>query len=303
MRERSEMIRFIIAGLAGMALFAIGEAQATCTYTYQFSSGTTAVASQVNQDLNDIVNCALPATSGTLTSGTLAGTTALPGGGQIASGSISIGGSGWGGEVDSVSNSAPSFTLVNTSQATDDKIWDFETDSGVLNFRAVSDNYGASIDWLQVSRSGTAITAVEFPSVGTTASAPNAFLDASNGNNLLRSTSSVRYKTDIRPLDYAEARKVLKLTPVSFRSISPADDPHRVFLGLTAEQVARYLPQFVNYIKTSDGRSIPDGVQYDRLAAVALLDVVKEQQKQIEALKACRLWCLVKGAFGLRPAP
>ena len=292
------MLRLIIGGIVGMALLAGASAHAACTYTYQFSSGTTAVASQVNQDLNDIVNCALPASGGTLS-----GTTTLPGGGQIGSGTLSVGGSGWGGEVDSISNSAPAFTLVNTSQGTDDKIWDFETDSGVLNFRAVSDNYASSADWLEVRRSGAAITAVEFPSVGTTASAPNAFLDASNGNNLLRSTSSLRYKTDIRPLSYAEARKVLELTPVSFHSIAPADNPHRVFLGLTAEQVARYLPQFVNYIKTSDGRSIPDGVQYDRLAAVALLDVVKEQQKQIEALKACRLWCLVEGAVGLRAAP
>lgn len=245
------MHKTMIGGLVGAALLAGGgHAHAVCTFTYTFSSGTTAVASQVNQDLNDIVNCALPATGG----GTLSGTTTLPGGGQIASSRLSVGGSGWGGEIVAVLNGAPSFTLVNTSQSTDNKIWDFETNGLVLNLRAVSDDYGSATTWVQVDRNALTITAVKFPTVGTTATAANAVLDASNGNNLLRSTSSVRYKKDIEPLDYSQISKVLQLTPVSFRSTSPADDPHRVFLGLTAEQVARYLPQFVNYIKDRDGR-------------------------------------------------
>ena len=156
--------------------------------------------------------------------------------------------------------------------------------------------------------SGTAVTSmninfptVQFSGIGTTASAANAYLDASN--NLLKSTSSMRYKRDIRPLSWDEERRVLDLTPVSFRSTAPADDPKRVFDGLTAEEVAQHLPQFVNYIKGSDGKPMPDGVQYDRIAAVALLGVVKHQQQEIEALRACRLWCMIGEAVGLRAAP
>jgi hypothetical protein len=86
------MFKWILGFLAGVAFLMGANAHAACTYTYQFSSGTTTVASQVNQDLNDIVNCALPASSGTLTGGTLAGTTTLPGSGVITStGIVGIG--------------------------------------------------------------------------------------------------------------------------------------------------------------------------------------------------------------------
>jgi hypothetical protein len=149
----------------------------------------------------------------------------------------------------------------------------------------------------------TSVPVVQFSGIGTTASAANAFLDATNNKSLLRSTSSIRYKRDIRPIGYDEVRKVLDLVPVSFRSKSPADDPNRIFEGLTAEQVAQHLPQFVNYVKGPDGQDIPDGVQYDRIAAVALLGVVKHQQTEIETLRSCRLWCMIEEAVGLRSAP
>jgi hypothetical protein len=124
--------------------------------------------------------------------------------------------------------------------------------------------------------------AVNFPGVSTTASGANAFLDNTASNNLLRSTSSLRYKTAVRPLALAAALPVLDLTPIRFRSLADADDPNRDFEGLAAEEVAARLPQFVNF--TTDG--LPDGVQYDRIAAVALLAVVKDQQARIAALEA-----------------
>ena len=61
--------------------------------------------------------------------------------------------------------------------------------------------------------------------------------------------------------------------------------------------------QFVNYAKDANGKDMPDSVQYDRIAAVALLAVVKEQQKEITDLKAevsCRLWCMVNEAVGIK---
>ena len=86
------MQKWIIGGLAAVMLVAGAGAQATCSFTYTFASGTNAVASQVNQDLNDIVNCALQASGGTLSNGTLSGTTALPGSGAITStGGLGVG--------------------------------------------------------------------------------------------------------------------------------------------------------------------------------------------------------------------
>jgi hypothetical protein len=79
-----------------------------------------------------------------------------------------------------------------------------------------------------------------------------------------------------------QARRVLDLVPVNFRSLASADDPERWFQGLIAEDVDRMLPQFVNY--TPDGQ--PDGVQYERIAAGPLLLVVQEHERTIASLRA-----------------
>jgi hypothetical protein len=67
------MYKAIIGGLFGAIMFANVAMAANCTaYTYTFSSGTTADASQVNSNFNTIMNCAnnnlALATLGTLTS-------------------------------------------------------------------------------------------------------------------------------------------------------------------------------------------------------------------------------------------
>lgn len=152
----------------------------------------------------------------------------------------------------------------------------------------ISGNAGTSLGMVV----GTTNT-VTFNSIGTTASAANAFLDSAASNNLLRSTSSRRYKQDIHPLSLAKASEVLNLQPITYRSKAAADDPKKLWFGLIAEDVAAIEPRLVAYDK--DGR--PDGVQYDRVG-VLTLRVVQQQQQQIEMLEAAVvglfLWC-----FGL----
>lgn len=138
-----------------------------------------------------------------------------------------------------------------------------------------------------------------FPLVGTTASAANAYLDNAASNNLLRSTSSLRYKTDVEPVDVEIAKSVLDIEPIFYRSIAPADLHDngfgKTYYGYAAEDVAKIDPRLVSwgyrqddmeYIETEDGEGVryvpregadkvPDGVMYDR---VLLL--------QIHALKA-----------------
>lgn len=87
--------------------------------------------------------------------------------------------------------------------------------------------------------------AVAFPAVGTTASAANAFLDNANSNNLLRSTSSARYKHDIQPI--ADAASVLTLRPVRYRSKAAADRADWSWYGLIAEEVAAVDPRLVHW--------------------------------------------------------
>jgi hypothetical protein len=112
-----------------------------------------------------------------------------------------------------------------------------------------------------------------FPNIGTTASAANAFLDSgsSPANQLLRSTSSLRYKTDVEVVTYSEALAVVgRLDPIKYRSLAKADDKARQFFGLGAETVADADARLVNY---RDG--LPDGVQYDRVG-VLLIPIVQE---------------------------
>lgn len=104
--------------------------------------------------------------------------------------------------------------------------------------------------FLNVSGSG----AVQFPQVLTTASAANAFLDNTNSNNLLRSTSSIRYKKNVENLDIDTAKKILLgLRPVWYRSNSPADREDWSWYGLIAEEVADLSPQLVHWAKEQIG--------------------------------------------------
>lgn len=124
--------------------------------------------------------------------------------------------------------------------------------------------------------------AVYFSSVGTTASAGNAFLNSASvpANQLLRSTSSLRYKTEVEDMETARAQAALQLRPVSYRSLADADDKDAVWYGLIAEEVATVESRLVHYTPAGE----PDGVQYERLNAL-LLKLVQEQQAEIDQLE------------------
>lgn len=113
----------------------------------------------------------------------------------------------------------------------------------------------------------------------TTASAANVF-QSGTGTVLLRSTSSARYKKDIRELPDADADKVLRLRPVIYRSKASADDGRRKHWGLIAEEVAGHLKPLVHFNEEGE----PESVQYERVV-VGLLSVVKREQSARLALE------------------
>ncbi len=88
-------------------------------------------------------------------------------------------------------------------------------------------------------------------------------------------SSSLRYKTEIRNFE-SGLRLIDRLRPITFNWIDgqPRD------LGLGAEDVAAIEPLLVTYNEKGE----VEGVKYDRIGVV-LVNVVKEQQSQIEALK------------------
>jgi len=116
-----------------------------------------------------------------------------------------------------------------------------------------------------------------FGAVGTTAESGNAYLSGSN--NLLRSTSSLKYKTDVETLDSVHADAVLTLRPIWYRSKADADNPAWSWYGLAAEEVAAVDPRLVHWSGLE-----PDGVQYERVA-VLLLDVVRRLQERVASLE------------------
>ena len=114
----------------------------------------------------------------------------------------------------------------------------------------------------------------------TTAASANMVI-ASNGQ-IMRSTSSARYKTDIHDLDI-NTDKLYDLRPVSYTSKIDGKE----YFGLVAEDVAKVIPDLAEYARAKDvipGSSsdemIPDAVKYPMLSVLLLEELKKEHAKE-----------------------
>jgi len=119
-------------------------------------------------------------------------------------------------------------------------------------------------------------TGANSPYNNTTASAANLFV-ASNGV-VSRSTSSLKYKTDVQDAVHGLA-KVLELRPVTYKG---KNDGSTVFGGLIAEEVdAAGLSEFVQYAE--DGT--PDALAYSNMVSLAF-KAIQDLNAKVEALEA-----------------
>jgi hypothetical protein len=110
----------------------------------------------------------------------------------------------------------------------------------------------------------------------TTGSAANVLVESDG--TLKRSTSSLKYKTDVQDATHGLA-KVMALRPVTYKGINDGD---KVFGGLIAEEVHEAgLTEFVQY--ADDGT--PDALAYSHMVSLAF-KAIQEQQQMIEELKA-----------------
>ena len=125
---------------------------------------------------------------------------------------------------------------------------------------------------IQLGRDGT-----DTVSIGdlTAASATHVCI---NGTVLSSCSSSLRYKERVQPLRHG-LKLIQQLRPVTF-TWKERQEPD---LGLIAEEVAKVEPLLVTHNKTG----VIEGVKYDQLAVV-LINAVKEQQQQIEQLRAAK---------------
>jgi hypothetical protein len=171
-------------------------------------------------------------------------------------------------------------------------------------FRIIPANIGTQTTQFEVAPSGN----VYFPGIATTAAAANAALNSASSpaNELLRSTSSARYKDAVEDLDDKRADNILRLRPVWYRSKCAADNSAWSWYGLIAEEVAHIEPRLVcwGYADTdyeviekreSDtlvserrlrkGAQLhPDGVAYERLT-VLLLSIVKRHNTRLQHIE------------------
>ena len=112
----------------------------------------------------------------------------------------------------------------------------------------------------------------------TTSNAANVYIDSGDGF-LYRSTSSIKYKTNVK--NYDKGLDVLsKMRPVYYEGIGNLDSG-KMFAGLIAEDIHELgLTEFVQYAK--DGS--PDALAYQNMVAL-LIKSIQELKQEIDTLK------------------
>ena len=137
------------------------------------------------------------------------------------------------------------------------------------------------------------------PLHGTTASGANAYIDSATGA-VRRSTSSIRYKKDVVPIEREWAFKVLQFDGIFYKSKCRGDNPGHSYYGFSAEQVAEIDPRHIStweyadedlrdknglMVPRANATPLPGGVSYDRIT-VAHNEIIKELLERIENLEA-----------------
>jgi hypothetical protein len=159
--------------------------------------------------------------------------------------------------------------------------------NGSTNTLSLADSGGTNLFYVRTDGLINTGTKSASPYNNTTGSAANMFLD--NQGTLYRSTSSIKYKTDIQDATHGLA-EVLQLRPVTYKGKADFDGD-KVFGGLIAEEVdAIGLTEFVQY--ADDGS--PDALAYGQMVALCIKSIqelnakVEAQALEIQALKGAK---------------
>jgi hypothetical protein len=189
-----------------------------------------------------------------------------------------------------------SFSIGGNAGTNDWRLFAVGNTSNSSGFTAVFRN-SSSVDMFFVRNDGyiNTGTAGNSPYNNTTATAANMVVNSFGG--LDRSTSSIRFKTDVETLQPEYADALLNCRPVWYRSLCANDNQDWGYWGFIAEEVAEIDPRLVFWKtheteKDEDGNTvqveleepIAEGVQYDRFVP-HLLNLIKRQKEQIEAME------------------
>jgi hypothetical protein len=170
-----------------------------------------------------------------------------------------------GGDVGIGNTGSTSFKFNVTGTGTSSAAYAFRAeDSGTFNlFSARNDGF--------ISTGTRALS----PYNNTTGSSANMFVDSAG--TLFRSTSSLKYKTDVQDATHG-LTDVLKLRPVTYKGKSESDGD-KIFGGLIAEEVdAVGLTEFVQYAE--DGT--PDALAYGNMVSLCI-KAIQELNAKVDA--------------------
>ncbi len=175
--------------------------------------------------------------------------------------------------------------------------------------------YPGAGEIFRVRNGATTILQIDPLGIYDNTSASGSNVVVTGNNQLQRSTSSGRYKTDVEDLAPDFRDKVLALRAVWYRSLCAADNPDWSWYGLIAEEVAAIEPRWVHWRTTRteihqrvveqliDGRlqeitenyeviipldePVPEGVAYERIVP-HLVAFVQDHEMRLAALEAAQ---------------
>jgi hypothetical protein len=151
--------------------------------------------------------------------------------------------------------------------------------TGSNNIDIGNEGLGAESNTIRIGKTGTHTRASIAGIYGVPLAQGVGVIVSSNGN-LGTTTSSARFKDEIKPMDKS-SEAILALQPVTFRYKHDLDPDGIPQFGLVAEQVERVNPDLVD--RDADGK--PYTVRYDAVNAMLLNEFLKEH-REVETLEA-----------------
>jgi hypothetical protein len=221
--------------------------------------------------------------------------------GHIGMGTQSPYQSAWGPNTKQVHVSGTQYAVLHMTSTTYGSTWSHGC-GGSLNSNYMA--YDGTSHWLTIGYGNGSVTA---PGVYNLATSGAANVHVTSAGQLYRSTSSIKYKTDVETLEDQYADAILNCRPVWYRSVCDGDivDKSRNksefgYYGFIAEEVADIDPRLVSWktkeiVKTDDNwkdetvdldpsEYEAEGVNYTNFVPL-LLNLIKRQKTELEALK------------------
>jgi hypothetical protein len=103
----------------------------------------------------------------------------------------------------------------------------------------------------------------------------------SSAGNIVKQTSSIKYKKDIKNFKIHNPYNILKIKPVTFRYKNTDNNTEKI-MGLIAEQVKDI--KGLEHLLIKDKNGIVDGIDYEKIA-IYQNELIKDLVKRIDALE------------------